>query len=205
MRLIPQDKGFFDLFKELAACLEEGAGRLHTMLQDIESIQVEVEVQRLKDIEHKGDEITHALLIKVNKTFITPLDREDIHRLASALDDVLDFIYAAGERVVMFDIHSHSQPSVQLADIIQRQCQEIGKALDSLDDHEYVLQSCRELNRLEKEADRIFRGAVATLFKQEKDPVTLIKMKELFEFLETATDKAEDAGNVLESVVLKNS
>lgn len=205
MRLIPEDKGFFDLFKELAACLAEGAGRLHTMLQEIESIQVEVEVQRLKDIEHKGDEITHSLLIKVNKTFITPLDREDIHRLASALDDVLDFIYAAGERIVMCDIRSHSQPSVQLADIIQRQCQEIGKALNALDDHEYVLQACRELNRLEKEADRIFRGTVATLFKQEKDPVTLIKMKELFEFLETATDKAEDAGNVLESVVLKNS
>jgi uncharacterized protein len=205
MRLLPREEHFFELFNDLSGCLTQGASQLHALLKDVESAQIEVQVQRLKDIEHQGDEITHNLLTKLNRTFITPLDREDIHRLASALDDVLDYVYSSGERLVMCDIRTFSQPAAEIASIIGLQCAQISSALGSLDNHEHVLACCREINRLEKDADRVYRSAVASLFKQERDAINLIKMKELFEFLETATDKAKDAGNVLESVVLKNS
>jgi hypothetical protein len=203
VRLVPKDTKFFDMFAEMATNISDGAKLLKAILDDFDN--VEVRVQQLKDLEHRGDEMTHAILVKLNSTFITPFDREDIHALASAMDDVLDFVYAAGERLVMYKIAAAPAAASELASVIIRQAEQLSKAVSMLEKHDDVLEICVEINRLENEGDRIGRAALAALFERERDPISLIKIKELIEVLETATDKAEDAANVLESVVLKSA
>lgn len=203
VRLVPRETKFFDMFAEMSRNLTEGARLLQTILGDYQN--VEVRVQQLKDIEHKGDDMTHAVLTKLNQTFITPFDREDIHKLASTIDDVLDFVYAAGERLVVYKITHVPAEAAVLAHIVVQQSEQITNAVSKLEKHDRILDYCVEINRLENEADHVARTAIAKLFEHEKDPITLIKLKELYEVLETATDKAEDAANVLESVVLKSA
>lgn len=204
VRLIPRDVKFFQMFEEMAGNLGDGARLLRDILKDFRD--VEKRVQDLKAIEHRGDEMTHNILTKLNQTFITPFDREDIYRLASSLDDVLDFVYAAGVRMVMYKIKSAPEAASQLADIIVRQCDQLLPAVTGLEKHhDEVLKYCVEINRLENEADQVARSAIGTLFDHETDPISLIKLKELYEVLEMATDKAEDAANVLEGVVLKSA
>jgi predicted phosphate transport protein (TIGR00153 family) len=204
VRLIPRDTKFFDLFADMTTNLGEGARLLQKTLSEFK--EVEDRVRQLKVIEHRGDEMTHEILTKLNQTFITPFDREDIYRLASSLDDVLDFIYAAGVRLVMYKITSAPQAASQLAGILVTQADQLAEAMTRLEKkHDHVLQNCVEINRLENEADQVARTAIGVLFDKEKDPISLIKLKELYEVLETATDKAEDAANVLEGVVLKSA
>lgn len=203
VRLIPRSVKFFEMFAEMSDNLIRGARLLTDILADFKN--VEARVQELNEIEHVGDDMTHAVLTKLNQTFITPFDREDIHRLATSIDDVLDFIHAAAERLTMYKITSAPPAAHQLAKIIVQQAEEIAKGVARLEKHNNVLQYCVEINRLENEADRVARDAIARLFEVEKDPIALIKLKELYEVLETATDKAEDAANVLETVVLKNA
>jgi uncharacterized protein len=203
VRLVPRDTKFYDMFAEMATNLCDGARLLKGILDDFQN--VEVRVQNLKDLEHRGDEMTHSILVKLNQTFITPFDREDIHALATAMDDVLDFIYAAGERLVMYKIVNAPGAASELAAVIIRQTEQLQKAVASLERHDNVLQICVEINRLENDADHLARTALATLFDRERDPIALIKIKELIEVLEQATDKAEDAANVLETVVLKSA
>lgn len=203
VRLLPRDNKFFQIFADMASNLGDGARLLKSMLGDFKDI--EQRVQKLKDIEHRGDEMTHNILTKLNQTFITPLDREDIYRLASSLDDVLDYVYAAGVRLTMYKITSAPPAAEKLADIIVRQSEQLLHAVVGLEKQNKVLEYCVEINRLENEADTVARGAIATLFDKETDPISLIKLKELYEVLETATDKAEDAANVLEGVVLKSA
>jgi len=203
VRLIPRETKFFSMFAEMSGNLIEGARLLRAILGDFQN--VETRVQQLKEIEHRGDDMTHAILTKLNQTFITPFDREDIHRLAASLDDVLDFLYAAGERLVMYKITSAPSAAGDLADLVIRQSEQIAKAVSLLEKHDHVLDYCVEINRLENEADRVAREAMAHLFENEKDPIALIKLKELYEALESASDKAEDVANVLESVVLKSA
>src|SRR5579884_899033 len=203
VRLIPRDTKFFDMFAEMASNLGDGARLLKQTLESFQDI--DVRVQQLKDIEHRGDDMTHNILTKLNQTFITPFDREDIHRLASSLDDVLDFVHAAGERLVMYKITEFTPSAPQLADVIVRQGEQLCKAVSHLEKKNNVLQYCVEINRLENEADRIASVALGQLFEAETDPIALIKKKELYEVLETATDKAEDAANVIESVVVKSA
>ena len=191
------------MFTDMANNLTEGARLLKTILEDMKD--VDARVQQLKTIEHRGDEMTHDVLTKLNQSFITPFDREDIHKLASSLDDVLDFVYAAGERLVMYKITGITPAAAQLADVVVRQGEQLCKAVSLLDKNDNVLQYCVEINRLENEADRITRNALAQLFDVETDPIALIKKKELYEALETASDKAEDAANVIESVVVKSA
>jgi predicted phosphate transport protein (TIGR00153 family) len=204
VRLIPRDTKFFDLFAEMAGNLGQAARLLKQTLEDFR--EVEERVRQLKEIEHRGDEMTHNILIKLNQTFITPFDREDIYRLASSLDDVLDFTYAAGVRLMMYKITSAPLAAPKLADILVRQTDQLSQAVGRLEKkHDHVLENCVEINRLEREADQVARAAIGLLFDKEKDPISLIKLKELFEVLETATDKAEDVANVLEGVVLKSA
>lgn len=204
VRLIPRDVKFFHMFAEMAGNLGDGARLLRQTLNDFKD--VDKRVQELKAIEHRGDEMTHNILTKLNQTFITPLDREDIYRLASSLDDVLDFVYAAGVRLIMYKIKSAPEAAPRLADIIVRQCDQLLPAVTGLEGkHDSVLSYCVEINRLENEADQVASAAIGALFDQETDPISLIKLKELYEVLETATDKAEDAANVLEGVVLKSA
>ena len=204
VRLVPRETKFFDMFAEMAGNLIEGATTLRGLLQDYKNVS-EV-VQKIKDIEHKGDDLTHAVVVKLNQTFITPFDREDIHALASALDDVLDYINSAADRLLMYKVNAAPQAAAKLADVIVRQSQELSSAVLLLEkNHQKVLDHCVEVNRLENEADAIARDAIGKLFQEEKDPIQLIKIKELMEVLETATDKAEDAANVLETVILKSA
>jgi uncharacterized protein len=204
VRFIPRDTRFFDLFADMASNLCDGARLLKRTLDDFKDI--ESRVQQLKSIEHRGDEMTHNVLTRLNQTFITPFDREDIHRLASSLDDVLDFVYAAGVRLIMYKINTAPEAASLLAEVVVKQCAQLSEAMGRLEKkNELVLDNCVEINRLENEADQIARAAIALLFEKEKDPISLIKLKELYEVLETATDKAEDAANVLEGVVLKST
>ncbi len=204
VRLVPKETKFFDMFAEMASNLGDGARLLKKTLEDFQN--VDARVQQLKDIEHRGDDMTHNILTKLNQTFITPFDREDIYRLASSLDDVLDFTYAAGVRLVMYKITAAPEAAYRLADILVKQSDQLTDALARLGKkNDNVLENCVEINRLENEADGVARAAIAQLFEKEKDPISLIKLKELYEVLETATDKAEDAANVLEGVVLKSA
>lgn len=203
VRLIPRDTSFFDMFAEMSGNLIDAARALVRLFADYRD--VEAKIEEIRRIEHKGDEMTHSIMRKVNQTFITPFDREDIHTLASSLDDVLDFINAACARIIMYRITNPPQEAGSLARLILAQCEELDKAVTNLQKSDHVLTHCVEINRLENEADQVCRAAIAHLFDKEKDPITLIKIKELLEFLETATDKAEDVADVLETVVLKNA
>lgn len=203
VRIIPRETKFFDLFADVASNVTDGARLLTGILEDFDNIEIRVE--KLREIEHKGDDLTHSIMTKLNQTFITPFDREDIHRLSSALDDVLDFVNAAGQRLLLYKIRSAPGAAVELAKLIVRQSEELNKAVVKLEKTQGVMDHCVEVNRLEDEADRVCREAIGKLFEQEKDAIQLIKMKELYEVLELATDKAEDAANVLEAVVLKSA
>jgi uncharacterized protein len=203
VRLIPRDTSFFDMFAAMSNNLIDGAKALVNLFTDYRDVNIKID--EIRRIEHLGDEMTHSIMRKLNQTFITPFDREDIHTLASSLDDVLDFINAACARIVMYRITDPPPEAGTLAGLILAQCEELGKALSHLQKSDHVLSRCVEINRLENEADQVSRVAIARLFEQETNPITLIKIKELLEFLETATDKAEDVADVLETVVLKNT
>jgi len=203
VRLVPKTQKFFDMFAEMCGNIVEGAKLLETILR--ENKDLEARVQQLHDIEHKGDDMTHAIITKLNQTLITPFDREDIHRLASSLDDVLDFIYGAGERLVVYKIARPPKAAAELAGLIVKQGDALNKGVSLLEKSGDVMPHCVEVNRLENLADKVAREAIAKLFDEEKDPIQLIKLKELFEVLETATDKAEDAANVLETISMKSA
>jgi len=203
IRFLPRETKFFDLFAELSTAMSEGARLLRSILED--PYDLEKRVAQVQDIEHRGDKATHAIITKLNQTFITPFDREDIHRLASSLDDVLDFVNAAATRLVMYKIHQPPVAAAELAGIIVLQSEELARGVSLLEKNNGVIKHCDEINRLEDEADQVSRRAIGALFDHEKDPIQLIKMKELYEVLEVATDKAEDAANVLEAIVLKSA
>ncbi len=204
-RLIPRETKFFDMFAQISGNLIEGARVLHDLLSDWDYQRLPAVAQQIRAIEHRGDEMTHQLLIKLNQTFITPFDREDIHMLASSLDDVLDFIYGASNRLVTYKITQPTPSAKILAGIILTQAEELGRAVKLLEKDHALLSHCVEVNRLENEADQVAQEAIGRLFDGGYDPITLIKLKELLEILEEATDKAEDAANVLETVVLKSA
>jgi uncharacterized protein len=201
--LIPKDETFFAMFSNIADNLILGARALADLFEHYE--RTDQKTAEIKRIEHIGDQLTHSVLTRLNQTFITPFDREDIHHLASSLDDVLDFMNAAAERITMYKITEPPAAAAELSKLILGQCEELGRAVGQLRKNGDVLARCVEIKRFENEADTRSREAIASLFEKEKDPITLIKNKELLEVLETATDKAEDAANVLETVVLKNT
>ena len=203
MRLIPRDVEFFEMFVEIANNVAQGARVLRDLFLSFQ--QVQESVDRVKEIERRGDEMTHQVFVRLNQTFITPFDREDIHELASRLDDILDFVNAASDRLITYKIESPPAAAAELTSVILRQAEELTKAVALLEKQDGLLAHCVEINRLENMADSIARGAIGKIFETETDPVRLIKHKELLEVLEMATDKAEDAANVLETVVLKNA
>lgn len=202
-RLIPRETKFFRMFSEVSQNLNEGARLLHDILKNPTDMQARI--QRLQDIEHRGDEMTHNIITTLNQTFITPFDREDIHRLTSSLDDVLDFVNSAAVRLTLYKITNPPPAAAELAGLIVQQSEALAQGVSVLEKNQLVLDHCVEVNRLENEADRVSRKAIAELFDQETDPIRLIKIKELYEVLENATDKAEDAANVLEGVALKSA
>ena len=205
MRLIPRETKFFDMFEEMAGNVVDAARVLAELLNNYDYDRMPRDVERIKEIEHLGDDMTHRLLVKLNQTFITPFDREDIHLLTSTLDDLLDFIFAASDRLLNYKITQPSPSAKILAGIILKQAEELKKAMALLGKDSHLLAHCVEINRLENEADQVSREAIGRLFENSPDPITLIKLKELLEILEEASDKAEDVANVLETVVVKNA
>lgn len=203
VRLIPKDTSFFAMFSAMSNNLIDGARVMVDLFADYRDI--DKKVGEIRRIEHVGDEMTHSIMRKLNQTFITPFDREDLYKLASSLDDVLDFLNASGARIIMYRITNPPREAGELARLILAQAEQLKQAVTLLEKNGDVLAHCVEINRLENEADQVSRAAIARLFEHEKDPITLIKIKELLEFLETATDKAEDVADVLETVVLKNA
>jgi len=202
-RLIPRDVKFFEMFQEAANNIHCGAGLLVKMMENFHDPAKQAE--EIKKIEHKGDTITHKIFQKLNQTFITPIDREDIHVLAGALDDVLDFIEAVSDRMLIYRIQEPTEEAKELARIIHLSTSEIVKGINLLKDMGNVGPFCIEINRLENEADRLTRNAVGQLFHNGQDPLNVIKWKDLYENLEEATDRCEDVANTMESIMLKHA
>jgi predicted phosphate transport protein (TIGR00153 family) len=202
-RLMPRDDNFFEMFIALADNCHQGAQVLVEMFQKDDG--AEKYAERIKDIEHAGDNLTHTLLTRLNQTFVTPFDREDIQALSSRIDDVLDLIDAAASRMVTYKIERARPGVADLARILYDTTRQVVVVVGALNKHDSVLEKCIEINRLENEADRLSRILIARLFDEEKDPVQIIKWKEIIEVIEAAVDKCEDVANVIETVTLKNA
>jgi len=202
-RIIPREEKFFDMFNTMAQNADATAALLVEMMESFDKLQERAFA--IKGKEHLGDSQIHDLITKLNSTFITPMDREDIHQLASAIDDIIDLADAAANKVVIFDHHEKIHGAPELARVLRLQTQEIAKAVRALREQDRILERCIEVHRLENEADRVFQEAIAKLFREEKDPIRLIKIKEILESIERATDTCEDAANVLEAIIVKNA
>ncbi len=202
--LIPKEEKFFVLFKDMTVTIIEGAVLLKDMMDNFENPSMSQ--KKIKDVEHKCDQLTHDIIKMLNKSFVTPFDREDIYALSAALDDIMDLIDASAQRFVMYNVDKPTPEAKELAFIILKSCQTIDKAVGILGGKlEPIAEYCMEVNAMENEADRVCREAISRLFDEEKDAIKLIKWKEIYETLERATDKCEDAANILESVVVKNA
>src|SRR5512136_1822381 len=196
-KIFKKDEKFFKIFGQMTVYILEATEMLGTMLRNPEGDLVSL-AAKIKDLEHKGDELTHRVIEELNKTFITPIDREDIHDLMTALDDVLDLIDMSASRLVMFQIKEAIPECPEMSAVLLSQVKEIAGAVSRLQDNDHVVERCIEINRLENDGDRLFQSAIADLFENVKDPIEVIKRKEIIETLELATDKAEDVANVLE-------
>jgi uncharacterized protein Yka (UPF0111/DUF47 family) len=200
LRLIPREEKFFELFREQAANVVVGAKLLKDLLEDY--TDVDQKRMMIEKIENAGDDIAHHILEKLNTTFITPMDREDIHALASAL------INATSQRLHLYGVKEIRPDAIALGNVVLRASEEIEALTDRMEDLKNVKNMKArwiEINRLENEGDKISRQAIAVLFEKETNPIEVIKWKELYEHLETAIDKCEDAANIVEAVVLKNA
>jgi len=205
MRLIPRDEKFYDLFEELACKIEEGGKMFSDILDNYE--HSEAKIAKLKEIEHGADIITHRTYEKMHRTFLTPLDREDIYNLVNKMDSVLDMIEAAAVRMQLYKIKKPADEIKELARILNLAIGKIKKIVHALRDKkrsQEILEDCVEINTLENEGDIVLRMTMARLFEREKDPIELIKWKEIFERIEESIDVCEDVSNIIEGIVLKH-
>jgi len=202
--LIPKEEAFFDLFKKAAHNMIEGSRLLKDMMEHFHDPAEQA--KRIKEVEHIGDGITHDIATRLNQTFITPIDREDIHDLASALDDILDAVEAVADRFVIYKVATPTESAIRLADILYQASVAVGRGVDRVTLSLAQINECSvEVNSLENEADRVSRDAISGLFEEEKDPIAVIKWKEIYETFEAGTDRCEDVSNILERIVLKHS
>ena len=204
MRFLPREEKFFALFVKQAKLISEASVVLLQGAQGGNS-QMEAASAKLVRLEQEGDEIIHDIFTKLNQTFITPLDPEDIHNVASQMDDVLDGIEEASHRMVAYRLTEIPSTMVELCKIIHVCADSLRKAFEALNDDKPFMELCIEINRQEDMADQLVRRAISDLFNCEKDPIRLIKMKEVYESLEDTTDRCEDVADVLQNVVVKNS
>jgi predicted phosphate transport protein (TIGR00153 family) len=201
-KLIPREVRFFDYFEEQSRNIITAAGLLRELVHDFADARAKSHA--IKEVEHAGDQITHEIVRKLNTTFITPIDREDIHDLATRLDDVLDYMEAAAERFVVYRIKEPTSASRALADVIVDIAAATDRAVRCLRGmdpgfHEHAV----EVNRLENSADNLLRDSLAALFDEQGDPIEVIKWKEIYETMEIVTDRCEDVANVIEGIILK--
>jgi uncharacterized protein len=204
MKLLPQDEKFYAYFLKQVDIIWQAA---HILLEGVRigNSRLAGAATEINVLEHRGDEVIHSIFTRLNQTFITPLDPEDIHNISSALDNVLDGIEDTAHRLVSYEIDPVPRDMVELAGIVNACAASAKKAFDALAQKEPFLEHCIEINRLENEADLISRSAVADLFHKQKDPITLIKLKEVYEFFENTIDRFEDVADVLQNVAVKNS
>ena len=207
--ILPKQQVFFDLFERSASNVHEGTLKLVELLERFDNIPERA--RAIKDIEHEGDRLTHEMIERLNKTFVTPIDREDIHALAARLDDVLDFVDTAVNRIMLYKVKEPTQDARALARCLERAASIIKDAMPRLRRisskaaMEALLKCCVDINTQENEGDRIEHQALASLFENGKDPIFVIKWKDIYEDLEAATDGCEDVANTMEAIVLKNA
>ena len=206
--VVPQDKVFFDLFDRMARTVVSAADMLVEFIENFEKIEnIKEQCRTMKEIEHEGDEIAHQIYEQLNLTFITPLEPEEISRLASALDDILDYIDGTMQQMYSYGITATDNSMIELAKLIQLSVIEIERAVNSIrniKNPNQIEERCIEVNRLENVADNVLGHAIMDLFKT-KDAITIIKLKDVYENLEIATDKCEDAANVLSDIAIRHS
>jgi len=202
-RFVPKNEDFYGAFIALAAQLRIGAGLLEEMLARDPAVWGKAE--EIAQVEHKCDTLTHEIIQRLNTTFVTPIDREDIHAMAKSLDDVMDMIDASARCVRLYKIGVVRYGARELAHVVSVSVDQVKLALEALEKKVGVAQRAVEINRLENEADRVHEEALRRLFDEERDPVMIIKWKEILDFLEEATDRCEDVANLLEGVVVKNA
>jgi predicted phosphate transport protein (TIGR00153 family) len=204
--LFPRSGGeFFEFFERHAAKTLEAAQMLHAMLEN-PTPDAERQAAAIKSIEHEGDQITHRTMEMLHQTFITPIDRAEIHRLISRLDDILDLVDSTAERIWLYQLLEVQPEALSLANVLIHAVTEVRKAmtqLRNLKDRSAILRTCMEINRYENEGDQLIRKAVARLFREERDAIRVLKWKEIYDYLEDAVDRCEDVANVLEGVALE--
>jgi len=203
---MPRNEKFFDLFEESARNMVKAARGLQELVESWNNI--EGRIAEITELEHQGDSITHQIIAQLNRTFVTPFDREDIALLAHTMDDITDFIHAAADAMFIYKIDRPSQRAKELADIIVQGAAEVEKAMPQLRNRaglKRMPEHCVEMNRLENLADRVYRAAIAELFDGVLDITQVIKWREIYEHMESATDRCEDVANVLEGVALKHA
>jgi predicted phosphate transport protein (TIGR00153 family) len=205
-RLFPKEENFLPQFNQSAQVIVDAAKALDALAGDF--TDVELKVARIKQLEHQGDQIAHQTYDLLNRTWITPIDREDIHVLVAALDDVLDFIDATAARIMLYKIGSPTAELRAATALIVQSTEAVQRAIGLLSDLKHskeILAACVEINRLENEADTVNRIAIGKLFETSTDPIYIMKWKEIYEYVEEATDRCEDVANVLETIVMKAS
>ena len=203
MKLFPREIDFFEIFDRAALNVTKAATLLVALMENFDNL--DARIKEIYEVEQEGDILTHEIMKKLNKTFITPIDREDLHSLASSLDDVLDLIWGAVDRLSVFKIKKSTEEAIKMSKDILATTEALHKAIHKLKEKNYnhVQDYCIEINRLENMVDRDFRDALGKLFDEVTDPILIIKWKEIYEHLENASDKCEDVANVLEAIVLK--
>ncbi len=204
MRLLPRDEEFFDLFVAVATRNKEAAQHLRDLF-DAPPERRTPQVEAIKRLEHEADQVTHEVVNRLDRTFITPLDREDIHQLASDLDDVMDAIDGTARRAQIFRLGLAPPGVKQLAEVIQRMVAVLAEGVSRLKKGGDVMRFCVEAKQLEEEGDAIYHDALGQLFDKERDALEVIKWKEIYDNLELTLDQGEDVGNVLESITLKHA
>jgi len=208
-RLMPREGRFFSLFDSHAKLVVDGAIALADVLRHYDNPTDRPSgIKLIEDAEHAADRITHETVQLLHTTFVTPFDRDDIHRLISRMDDVLDLIQDTAESLVLYDIQRVTPEAIELAELLLRCAERVQSAVGlmaSMADAPAILKICQEIDRLESEADKVMRTAISALFRNETDVRQVIKLKAVYEALESATDKCQDVANVIESVVLENA
>ncbi len=204
-RFFPKETDFFGMFEKAAQNLNRGALLLVQMMENFS--EADIRAKQIYEVEQEGDMITHEVMRRLNKTFLTPIDREDIHSLISRLDDILDLIWATADRAILFKLESSIPEAVELSKTLLSTTEIVTKAVTCLKGkkYSYMQEHCIEINSLENSGDTIFRAALAKLFNEKNDPILIIKWKEVYEHLEDALDKCEDVADILESIVLKHA
>jgi uncharacterized protein len=205
-RLLPREEDFFGLFERHAALTVEGAREMKRLVQGGQNVRVLA--ARIKELEHETDVITHSCVEKLHKTFITPFDRDDIHHLITRMDDVMDYIESAAGALMLYELVEMTNPARELADVLVRSTESVAIAvagLRTIKQPQVIIDACIEVNRLENEGDEILRTALADLFRGATDPLLVLKWKEIYEALESATDRCEDVANIIEGVVLEHA